>query len=250
MHEAGYKVSISGTAADELFTGYYDHHAFYLAGAGAGVPGAREAWARHVRPLVRNPYLRDPDRFRDEPGFRGHIYLDRDRFAAMVRLPAPEDFAEERLVTETLRNRMLNELFHEAVPVILHEDDLNAMYYSIENRSPFLDRALFEFAQRIPTRLLMRDAYTKVVLRDAMSGVVPDQVLWNRRKVGFNAPIAELLHPERPATRTWLLADSPLFDVVDRDAVAGLLDAGAMPNSVSKFLFAVCGVKLFLEQYA
>ena len=40
---------------------------------------------------------------------------------------------------------MLNELFHEAVPVILHEDDLNAMYYSIENRSPFLDRELFEF---------------------------------------------------------------------------------------------------------
>ena len=43
---------------------------------------------------------------------------------------------------------MLNELFHEAVPVILHEDDLNAMYFSIENRSPFLDRELFEFCQR------------------------------------------------------------------------------------------------------
>ena len=27
----GYKISISGTAADELYSGYYDHHLFYLA---------------------------------------------------------------------------------------------------------------------------------------------------------------------------------------------------------------------------
>ena len=29
-----------------------------------------------------------------------------------------------------MRNRMLNEMFHEVVPVILHEDDLNAMHFS------------------------------------------------------------------------------------------------------------------------
>ena len=28
--DEGYKVTISGTAADELFTGYYDHHNLYL----------------------------------------------------------------------------------------------------------------------------------------------------------------------------------------------------------------------------
>ena len=27
----GFKISLSGTAADELFSGYYDHHNFYLA---------------------------------------------------------------------------------------------------------------------------------------------------------------------------------------------------------------------------
>ena len=42
-----------------------------------------------------------------------------------------------------MRNRMLNEMFHEVVPVILHEDDLNAMHFSVENRSPFLDREAF-----------------------------------------------------------------------------------------------------------
>ena len=33
---------------------------------------------------------------------------------------------------ELLRNRMLNELFHEVVPVILKHDDLNSMYFSID----------------------------------------------------------------------------------------------------------------------
>ena len=52
---------------------------------------------------------------------------------------------------------MVNELFHESVPPILHEDDLNAMYFSIENRSPFLDRGLFDWCQSIPTRHLVRN---------------------------------------------------------------------------------------------
>ena len=99
---------------------------------------------------------------------------------------------------------MLNELFHEAVPVILHEDDLNAMHFSIENRSPFLDRALFEFAYSIPTRHLVRNGYAKAVLRDAMRGIVPDPVLDSRRKVGFNAPVLDVLDPE---ARAYLLDD-------------------------------------------
>lgn len=249
MHEAGYRVSISGTAADELFTGYYDHHCFYLAGAGAGDAAARAAWERHVRPYVRNPHLRNPDLFAANAGFRDHIYLGREGFAALLNDGQPEDFFERDYVADTLRNRMLNEMFDEVVPVILHEDDLNAMYYSIENRSPFLDRELFEFAQTIPTRLMIRDGYAKVVLRDAMQGIVPDKVLWNRRKVGFNAPIAELLRPESQATRAWLLADSPLYEIIDRETLAPMLEAADIPNSVSKFLFNVCCAKIFLEAY-
>ena len=58
-----------------------------------------------------------------------------------------------------LRNRMMNELFHEATPVILHEDDLNSMLYSIENRSPFLDTSLLKFAASIPSEHLIKHGY-------------------------------------------------------------------------------------------
>jgi asparagine synthase (glutamine-hydrolysing) len=145
---------------------------------------------------------------------------------------------------------MMNEMFHESVPVILHEDDLNAMYYSIENRSPYLDRRLFEFCYTIPDALLIRDGFNKVILRDAARGIAPDHVLDRRMKVGFNAPVLSFLDPTQPEVYDELTRDGPLFDVMRRDSVVGMLDKRALPNSESKFLFNLVNTKIFLETFA
>jgi asparagine synthase (glutamine-hydrolysing) len=253
VHEHGYRVSVSGTAADELFSGYYDHHLAYLREVRdkpALHAASLAAWQEHVQPIIRNPFLSNPDLFVDDPDFRGHIYLGADEFATYLTEPFAEEFTELELTDDLLRNRMLNELFAEAVPVILHEDDLNAMYYSIENRSPFLDRSLFEFTASIPTEHLVRDGRAKAVLRESMRGIAPDRALDNRRKVGFNAPIESLLDADDPEVRAELLADSPLFDVVRRDKVEALLNKRNLPNSESKTLFNILCTKLFLEEVA
>jgi asparagine synthase (glutamine-hydrolysing) len=124
------------------------------------------------------------------------------------------------------------------------------MYWSVENRSPFLDRNLFEVSASIPTRHLIRGGYGKAVLRDSMRGIVPDAVLDEHRKVGFNAPIFGLLDPADLAVRDELLADSPVFDHVRREAIVDLLDRPTLPNSQSKFLFSFVNAKLFLEELA
>ncbi len=254
VHQHGYRISVSGTAADELFSGYYDHHAFYLRQV-SGEPElfaeSLENWNRHIRPIVRNPLLQDPLRFIAHPQARDHSYLDADLFAARLKNPPREAFFEEAYCDDLMRNRMFNEIFHEATPVILHEDDLNAMYYSIENRSPFLDRALFEFCATVPTRHLVQDGMAKAVLRRAMRGIVPDAVLDCRRKVGFNAPILDLLDARDPAVREELLRDSPIFEHVERAAIGEIIDREAtLPNSESKFLFSFLSCKLFLEECA
>jgi len=254
VHQHGYRISVSGTAADELFSGYYDHHAFYLrqiSGEPELFARSLENWNRHIRPIVRNPLLQDPLRFLAHPQARDHIYLDADLFAARLKNPTREAFFEEAYCDDLMRNRMFNEIFHEATPVILHEDDLNAMYYSIENRSPFLDRALFEFCASVPTRHLVQDGMAKAVLRRAMRGIVPDAVLDCRRKVGFNAPILDLLDARDPAVRGELLRDSPIFEHVERAAIGEIIDREAtLPNSESKFLFSFLSCKLFLEECA
>ena len=253
VHEHGYRVSVSGTAADELFSGYYDHHLAYLRQVRDQPTlhaASLAAWQEHVQPIIRNPYLSNPDLFVDDPDFRGHIYLGAEEFATYLTEPFAEEFTELELSDDLLRNRMLNELLAEAVPVILHEDDLNSMYFSIENRSPFLDRDLFEFTAGIPTEHLVQDGRAKAVLRESMRGIAPDRALDNRRKVGFNAPIESLLDADDPEVRAELLADSPLFEVVRRDKVEALLDKRNLPNSESKTLFNILCTKLFLEEVA
>jgi asparagine synthase (glutamine-hydrolysing) len=252
IHQHGYRISVSGTAADELFTGYYDHHLAYLYKVRDQPELLRRSihgWQKNVRPFVRNPYLQDPHYFIDDPSRRQHIFLDAEQFASFLTVPFDEPFSEGDLADSLLLKRMRNELFHEAVPVILHEDDLNAMSFSIENRSPFLDRALFEYACLIAPEHLVQRGMAKAVLRDAMQGIVPERVLDNPRKVGFNAPVLDFLDVQSPDVRGWLLDDSPIYDHVRRERIAESLEMDPMPNSRSKFLFNFVGSKLFLEEF-
>ena len=198
---------------------------------------------------MRNPYLQDPDYLLKRPYSRNHIYLDAEYFAGYLTTPFAEPFNESFLAEPLLRNRMANELRAESVPVILHEDDLNAMYFSIENRSPFLDTALFDWCQAIPTRHLIRGGRAKAVLRDSVRGLVPDAILDNPRKVGFNAPILDYLDVTDPAVRAELLVDSPVFEVLRKDRIAEMLDKACLPNSQSKFLFNFVNAKIFLEEF-
>ena len=249
----GYRISVSGTAADELFSGYYDHHLAYLfeIRGNASLHGkALQSWREHVFPLIRNTHLRNADLYYSDSAFRDHIFDGADSLRGFLTEPWHEIFAEECYTNDLLRNRMANELFKEVVPVILHEDDLNAMYFSIENRSPFLDRELFEFCNTIPTRHLIRDGRAKAVLREAMRGIAPDAIIDNRRKVGFNAPIFSLLDVQDPTVRGDLLADNPVFEIVQRSHIENLLkDTSDLDNASSKFLFNFICAKYFIESF-
>jgi asparagine synthase (glutamine-hydrolysing) len=145
---------------------------------------------------------------------------------------------------------MANELFHESVPPILHEDDLNAMYYSVENRSPYLDRNLFDVMQRVPTRHLIAEGRAKALLREAVRGIAPDTIVDNPRKIGFNAPILDLLDLDDAATGAELLADSPIFEIVRRERIEALIANRSLRNSESKFLFYFLSAKMFMEAFA
>lgn len=246
----GYKVVCSGTAADELVTGYYDHfnlHLYEMRNHRCYEKYLRD-WQENTGRFVRNPHLQNPQLYFENPDFRGHIYLNNEIFRQFLKKDFEEEFFEEKYDESLLRNRMLNELFHETIPVILHEDDLNSMMHSIENRSPYLDSRLFDFACSIPSEHLIRDGYGKFILRESVKGILNEKVRTDRRKKGFNASINSLIDFSNNESKDHLLGDSRAFEFIDRDKIEKLMQhEGPLQNSYSKFLFNFINTKIFIE---
>ena len=65
--------------------------------------------------------------------------------------------------------------------------------------------------------------FKKSILRDAVRSIVPDQILNNPRKVGFNGPIEDLLDLKNSNIREYLLDNSEVFELVDKNKVEELL---------------------------
>ena len=61
------------------------------------------------------------------------------------------------------------------------------MAHSLEARVPFLDNELVELARRIPSRLKHGDGGGKRILREAMQGLLPTEIL-EKPKQGFSPP--------------------------------------------------------------
>ncbi|MBI4356616.1 MAG: asparagine synthase (glutamine-hydrolyzing) [Gammaproteobacteria bacterium] len=255
IFQNGYRVAFSGTAADELYTGYYDHFLLHLheMRGRTGYEDCLKDWQENIARFVRNPILRDPDLYAKNPGFRDHVFDNHREFWDWLTPSASEHFqgafSEVHFCDSLLRNRMLNELFHEATPVILHEDDLNSMCYSVENRSPYLDSRLCEFMYSVPPEYLIRGGYGKYLLRESVNGILNDQVRLDRQKKGFNASIHSLFDLKNKEVCAQLLDPrNSVFEWVQWDKVAPLFKEDVLPNHYSKFLFSLINAEFFLEQ--
>ena len=75
------------------------------------------------------------------------------------------------------------------LPPLLRWQDRNSMAHSVESRVPFLTQSMTDFLLSLPEHyLLAKDGTSKSVFRRAMRGVVPDEILDRRDKVGFATP--------------------------------------------------------------
>jgi len=77
--------------------------------------------------------------------------------------------------------------------------DIATMAYGLEARSPLLDHELMQFAASIPAGLKVRGSEKKWILREALRGWLPDDIL-DRPKQGFTVPLSDWL---RNDLRSW-----------------------------------------------
>ena len=250
MNNQGFKVGLLGTAADEIFSGYYDHYLLHLHAIRNEKFYKREKnnFLKYIQKYIRNDLLQDPEKYTKNKLSREHIFDESKILKTLFLLKNNTKFKEKKFSEDLFRNRMLNELFFETTPVILNEDDLNSMNYSIENRSPYLDKNLVEFVYSLPSSFLIKKGYSKYLLREAFKGVLNEEIRLDRKKVGFNSSIDSIFNTENKKIKNFIFDEkSEIYDMVDRRKLIELFKTKSKPNYLSKFLFNFINAKIFLD---
>ena len=116
---------------------------------------------------------------------------------------------------------------------LLRDTDAVTMAHSLEVRVPMLDQPLVDYVMQLPERIKTHPGGpTKLLLRQAMKGLIPDSLL-NRPKTGFSLPIDRWMHGA--------LRDSCQASI-DYLAGAGVLDAREVRSQWAEFLASAANV--------
>lgn len=196
-------VLLDGQGADELFGGYLSYVVTQLNDLRRRDPVkwlpqqlrfAAEVWGRYLGWFnVR------------EMGSRAGSYLLHGRQPNSVLKPDLQAQAVEREAQTTPRNlpgadglnRVLyRALTRDSIPALLHYEDRNSMAYGIEARVPFLDHRMAEFALGVPGDQKVNGPVNKVLMRRALKGILPDEIVNRRDKLGYPTPFGQWLRSD------------------------------------------------------
>jgi len=83
---------------------------------------------------------------------------------------------------------LLRELTSTNLPALLHYEDRNAMAFSIESRVPYLDVRFVEYVVSLTLDQKIRNGITKIALRNAIKGIIPESIRCRMDKMGFVTP--------------------------------------------------------------
>jgi asparagine synthase (glutamine-hydrolysing) len=89
--------------------------------------------------------------------------------------------------------RLMDDALNGPLQALLRYGDRNSMAWSREVRQPFLDHRVAEFVFALDASAKIGDGTSKIVLRKAMRGIVPQVILDRHDKLGFQAPLANWL---------------------------------------------------------
>ncbi len=210
-------VLLSGVGGDELFAGYRKYSAHYWGEAYRRTPAllrgvielsvnslpsmrgtAAKGWVRMARKMARSASLSAVESF-----IMNCTYLDATQKSELYTPALREEIgasdpaachqaAFDQVRDSDFLNRMLyvdSKIFMASLN--LNYNDKMSMASSVEVRVPFLDRELAEFvAWNVPPELKLKGSLrpiTKYIFREAMKGILPEEVL-RQPKAGFGAP--------------------------------------------------------------
>lgn len=154
------KVMLDGQGADEIFGGYHMYFGVRFANLLKG----------------------------------GHLYTLLNEMKAAQKIPGYDKQFVMKCAAgnfskyNSIREYSIAQLTRTSLPALLHWEDRNSMASSIEARVPYLDHTLVERMVALPDEKKVSNGVTKVILREAMKDIIPDDIVNRKDKIGFFTP--------------------------------------------------------------
>tara|TARA_B110001450_G_scaffold74078_1_gene70530 strand:+ start:2451 stop:3611 length:1161 start_codon:yes stop_codon:yes gene_type:complete len=246
-----YRVLLSGLGGDEIFGGYYTHHMNFLM---SKIKNKRfnyyyNSWEKHVKPLIRSNILSNLEEYKNlsnskDPSF--HEKKEIEKYLSKKKLDII--YKKTKFSKNFFRNGLATDMFRDTLPPQLLSSDQISMFFSIENRSPFLSHKLYEFVNTIPDDYLIRDGFGKSILRDSLKNMIPDEILKFREKIGFYADLDLFFDRKSKIFKDMLFQNSLVNSFINIKKVEKLLKQKKLFNAESKFVFCILNLAILVSQ--
>jgi asparagine synthase (glutamine-hydrolysing) len=209
--EAGVKVLLDGQGGDEVFGGYAKFRYAYLATllrSGRLGRVVREIGAtllqgdRYVLD-IRGGYRYLPTCVRNflrlDSVLKGALRANWDEVLSARSTPASRWWQNTSSARNgespgtPLQRIQMDDILVDTLPQLLRMEDRFSMAFSLEARVPLLDHKLVEYGLSLPDHLKVNNGWSKFAVRQAMRGLLPEQVRLRKSKLGFPVPLRRWL---------------------------------------------------------
>ncbi|MGH9725458.1 MAG: asparagine synthase (glutamine-hydrolyzing), partial [Candidatus Acidiferrales bacterium] len=254
------KVVLTGEGGDEIFAGYLKYRVTLWNMRGGPVyrrlvPGLFRSAIRKalgsgalpdvLRRKLRHSFLYYPPAFEKMYFDNFYSVFPQDEQRQMLTPKVAEELRDSNAYANSMHylladgggrtalDRLLYLDIKTYLVELLMKQDQMSMSTSLESRVPFLDHKVVEFAMNIPSRHKVRNMSGKYLLKKAMAGRLPDEILY-RNKKGFPTPVVPWLRGPLLERVSAVLTDGRMAErgIVRQDFVDRLLvehRAGSSP---------------------
>lgn len=184
-HGCGAKVLLDGQGADELLCGYRKARVYYIR--------KLLSWHRPAEALreavLYLPYMRKSNStFLADLAMLRQFLGKKESKNEVRRMFLQPDYQQADLehTYGNNENFLLNDFSSIVLPALLRYVDRNSMAFSIEDRLPFLDWRLVDYAMQLPLNSKIHDGWSKYVMRRSLD--MPEKVRKRKDKIGFTTP--------------------------------------------------------------
>lgn len=200
------KVVMSGEGADELFAGYNSY-----------MEETTQVWYMKIPYFIRNIAAKVASLFPDAKGLNfiyrrgqhlkdyhiglGRVFRDKEAISIVnnkdqiLTKDITKDIYKEYSSNSTLVQRQAIDYYFWLVNDFLHAVDRNTMMFSLEARTPYLDKEVYNIARTLSKDIKVSSTQTKIALRNAAQKSIPNES-YKKKKLGFPVPLRAWMKEE------------------------------------------------------